>query len=222
MPKVYTSRDINSVLRQQLASNKAVKVGGIRGHHAICVAVEKNAKVTVEGSAGDFFGALNRQASIILVGRANNYAGDSMTGGELLLEGEVGAGVAACLGGGAVVVKGSAAEDAGAGMRDGTLIVDGNAGDCLGRRMLGGTIIVTGKAGKDVGRGMRGGEIYVASDVGGLGRGASISEASHEEKKRIGVLLDKYGIKAKLALFEKVSPAEIEDDMIRIVVEGVE
>ncbi|MDG6220101.1 MAG: tributyrin esterase [Candidatus Thermoplasmatota archaeon] len=223
MPKVYTSRDINAVLRRQLEINRAVRVGGVKGHHSICVAITDEAKITVEGVAGDFFGALNNKATIKLVGKADRYAGSTMTGGELIIEGDAGEGAGVCMQGGTLLVEGSAEDGAGAGMAGGVLIINGNAGDRAGYRMRGGKLIITGSAGKDVGLGMRGGEIFIASEIGSVGRGASIDEALYDEKKEIATILEKYGIKAKLALFEKITPQEPEEDgSIRISVEGEE
>ncbi len=55
---------------------------------------------------------------------------------------------------------------------------------------------------------MLGGVIYVAGDVESVGVGAELTEATNREKREVGEVLERYGIKAKLALFEKIVPVK--------------
>ena len=201
---VNTTREINRILNKQIESSKAVRIGGLDAHDHIAIAISKAVKITVDGDAGDYFGALNNGANLRLNGKAGRFLGDNMFDGEIVVDGDVDAGAGAYLRGGTVVVKGGASGDVGGGMAGGTILVDGEVGDGVGKLMTGGSIVITGDVGRYVGAGMRGGALFIGGQMDRLGRAVTIVDMTDEERKTLASLFDRYDIDANLALFEKV------------------
>lgn len=204
--KLSTTKDINKALKEYLKNHRAVTIGGhdspLAGQHSIAVGIY-HGKVTVEGRAGDFFGALNNGATIILKGNAERFLGDTMIKGDIIVEGDVGIGAGTAMVGGTIVVKGDAKGKLGQWNKGGTIIITGSAGDNLGSYMLGGEIIATGDVGINTANWIQGGNIYVGGEIEKLGNNAKIIEIGREEERNIKKLLRKYDIKDRFD-FKKI------------------
>ena len=158
-----TPHEINLAIREALKKTRALKITDMAGMNSIGVGLNEVAKITVEGTAGDFFGAFNGAATLRLIGDAGNYAGDTMSGGTIRIEGNAGYGAGSYLMGGVLNIEGNAGPCAGQGMYDGAIAIGGNAGPLAGMGMKGGMILIAGKCGKGAGHYMTGGVIYARS-----------------------------------------------------------
>lgn len=207
MPDVVTtSRDINIAIRQRMEASPIVRVGGLTGQHHIATGLSRaDAKVTVEGNAGDYFGAFNSGTSLSLRGDARHYLGDGMTGGLVNVSGDVGAGAGVYALGGTIIVRKSCLGQLGNMSKDSTIVVCGDAGVDVGARLLSGEIFVVGDAGVDVGNNMVGGKIFVGGTMGRCGKNAQAAKLDQDDKKRIRELFTKYGISGEFR-FKKVVP----------------
>lgn len=204
--KIFTTRDINKALKTQILKGKAVRIGGLRGQDSIAVGITERSKVTVEGIAGDFFGALNSNARIILKGNAGRFLGDTMSGGEILVEGETGEGTGSYMNGGIIIVKGDVGDNAGQMCKGGAIIIDGSAGDSIGYYMSDGSIIVTRNVGKRSGDWIIGGRIFVGGEIESLGHNAGIVDLSSSERDELEELFSNYNIKGDVKTFKKIVP----------------
>lgn len=204
--KLQTTKEINKALKEHLKNHNAVRLGVgdslLAGQHSIAVGFEKG-KITVEGDAGDFFGALNNGANLILRGSGKNFLGDTMIKGDILVEGDIGTGAGTAMVSGTIMIKGDADGKVGQLNKGGMIIITGNPGDNLGSYMIGGEIIATGDVGKKTADWIQGGSIFVAGEIEGLGNNAKIIEIGKEEESRIKRLLKNFGIKTKFD-FQKI------------------
>jgi formylmethanofuran dehydrogenase subunit C len=123
----------------------------------------------VDGTVGDYAGALMSGGELRARGDAGALAACEMRGGRLTVEGDVGDFAAATLPGsmdgmrgGTFVVHGSAGARFGDRMRRGTAAVFGDAGDFLASRLVAGTIALGGRCGAHPGYGMRRGSVVFA------------------------------------------------------------
>ena len=103
--KVVTTRDINIAIKEQLEKSKKVKISGLSGQDAIAVGLEKEIDISVKGTAGDFFGALNKGSVITLTGNARRFLGDTMSNGGLIVNGNVRRGAGTGMLGGIIVIR---------------------------------------------------------------------------------------------------------------------
>lgn len=206
--KLSTTKDINDALKDYLKKHRAVTIGGhdspLAGQDSIAIGIA-HGKVTVEGEAGDFFGALNNGATLILKGSAKRFLGDTMIDGEILVDGNIGVGAGTAMVSGTIVIKGNADGKVGQLNKGGTIIIKGNPGDDVGSYMLGGEIIVTDDAGKNTANWIQGGSVFVAGEIEKLGNNAKIIEISSEEENTLKRLLKRYDIKEKFDFIKIVA-----------------
>ncbi|MCG2826451.1 MAG: hypothetical protein L6265_07665, partial [Thermoplasmatales archaeon] len=126
---ISTTKEINEALRKQMISASSVKISGLDGQDNIAVGIDKDVKVFVDGKAGDFFGALNKNAEITLKGDADSFSGYMMGGGKIFIDGDAG-------------------KMLGHKMKNGMIVVSGDV-ESVGN-VLGGDIFVKGEI-KDMG-----------------------------------------------------------------------
>ncbi|MDQ3878626.1 MAG: glutamate synthase-related protein, partial [Actinomycetota bacterium] len=145
-----------------LSCESALVLGGERP--------EGRVRVTLEGEAGQSFGAFLRSGiELTLTGEANDYVGKSMAGGRIaVLPPANDAGDPVLVGntvlygatGGQLFVAGRAGERFAVRNSGAVAVVEG-AGNHLCEYMTAGAVVVLGPTGSNVGAGMSGGEIYV-------------------------------------------------------------
>ncbi|MCK4615072.1 MAG: hypothetical protein KAU14_09735 [Thermoplasmata archaeon] len=179
-----TPHEINIAIRESLKKTRALKITDMAGMNSIAVGLGEVAKITVEGTAGDYFGAFNRAATLRLIGDAKNYAGDSMSGGIIRVEGNTGYGTGSYLMGGTLNVEGNTGAATGQRMYDGAIAIKGNAGSLTGITMKGGMILVSGASGEGTGHNMEGGVIYARS-IKSLGKNAMELPLNKVDKSRL-------------------------------------
>ncbi len=76
--EITTSKEINRILKEKLETQKFVRVSNLAGQDNIAINIEKDARINIDGRAGDFFGALNKGATLILKGNAGRFLGYKM------------------------------------------------------------------------------------------------------------------------------------------------
>jgi glutamate synthase domain-containing protein 3 len=201
---IYATRDINRAIRAQMKKGATTRIEGLTGQDSIAVGLSTDAKITILGDAGDFFGALNDGATLLLKGSSGRFLGDSMLSGKIVVNGDVKDGTGANMFGGEIIIKGKAGSKVGAGMKGGAIIIDGNVGDELGLHLYEGDIVVTGDAGKKVGRFMLGGNIYINGEIGSIGDDAKSEKPDKKDKLKLTNYLTKQNISGEFK-FKKVT-----------------
>jgi len=202
--KVVTTRDINIAIKDQLEKSKKVKISGLSGQDAIAVGLEKEIDINVKGTAGDFFGALNKGAIITLTGNARRFLGDTIHSGGIIVNGSVRRGAGLSMQGGIIVIRGDVDGDIGQLNKGGTIIVSEDAGDNVGAYMYGGEVIVAGDVGKELGNWMVGGVIYIGGEIGAMGKNTKIVDIENSEIDKLNTYFKHYGIKAEPDKFRKI------------------
>lgn len=158
-----TSHDINIAIHERLKKSRSLRIEDMAGMNSIAVGLSEIAKITVEGTIGDYFGAFNGAATLRLMGDAGNYLGDSMSGGTLRVEGNAGYGTGSYMSGGNLNVAGNTGPATGQRMYDGVITIKGRTGPLTGLGMQGGLIFVAGSCGENTGHNMEDGVIYAKS-----------------------------------------------------------
>jgi len=202
-----TPHEINSAIRESLKQTRSLKITDMAGMNSIAVGLNEVAKITVEGTAGNYFGAFNGAATLRLLGDAGKYTGDSMSGGILRIDGNAGPGTGCYLMGGTVNVTGNCGVATGQRMYDGVIAVKGNTGALTGVGMKGGMIFVDGKCGDSAGHNMETGVIY-ARKFKSLGRNAIELPLTRVDKSRLIEYLEIDEL--EIEEFKKVVPKEEE------------
>lgn len=179
-----TPHEINTAIRESLKQTRSLKITDMAGMNFIAVGLNEVAKITVEGTAGNYFGAFNGAATLRLLGDAGKYTGDSMSGGILRIEGSSGFGTGTYIMGGILNVNGNCGAATGQRMYDGVITIKGHTGHLCGVGMKGGMIFVDGKCGDQTGHAMEGGVIY-ARGFKGLGRNAMELPLTKIDKSRL-------------------------------------
>jgi glutamate synthase domain-containing protein 3 len=205
---IYSTRDINSAIRAQIKKGATTRIEGLSGQDNIAVGFETEAKITIIGNAGDFFGALNAGPNLNLKGNAGRFLGDTMKEGTIIVDGMAKDGVGTHMTGGLILVKGHSGSKVGAGMKGGVIIIDDDVEDSLGLYCIRGDIIVTGNTGKNVGVAMLGGNIFVNGKIGGLSGNAKMTKPTKSDKMRLTRYLSEQNVLGEFK-FKKVT-SEIE------------
>jgi glutamate synthase domain-containing protein 3 len=204
---IYATRDINKAIRAQIKKGAATRIEGLTGQDSIAVGLRGDAKITIIGESGDFFGALNEGTTLLLKGNSGRYLGDTLISGKIVVEGDCGDGVGTNMLGGDILIKGDSGKRVGSGMKGGVIIVDGDVDDELGLHLFNGDILVTGDAGKNVGQFMSGGSIFVNGKIGSLGENAKSEKPDKNDKLKLTNFLTKQNLLGEYK-FKKVMAVE--------------
>jgi glutamate synthase domain-containing protein 3 len=188
-----TTREINTALRALGGGDEVVLVGA-DGRHSLAVGLTAACRVTVDGDAGYYAGALGGGALVHVTGHAGNGVAENLDGGEVVVDGDVGSGLAASAHDGLVVVRGSAGSRAGIAMKGGTVVVGGDVGTYSAFMMQLGTLIVLGDAGDHLGDSIYEGTVYVAGRIASLGADAQAAPATPDQTREVAELIARLGM----------------------------
>src|SRR5437870_13086800 len=110
-------REVNRAIRSAIAEGRTVTVANPGARHNIGVALLKQGRVVVDGSAGYYCGGMNDGATIEIRGSAGWGLAEGMLSGTVVVDGNAGNSAAASIRGGTVVVKRDCAARAGVTMK---------------------------------------------------------------------------------------------------------
>lgn len=206
---LYATKDINNAIRAQIKKGATTRIEGLQGQHNIAVGLSKDAKITMVGSAGDFFGALSGGITLLIKGEAGRFLGDSMTSGKIIVDGKADDGPGANMKGGTIVIKGSAGSRVGTGMKGGTIVINGSVGDLAGENLYGGEILITGDAGMGVGHNMLGGTIYVNGKLSSLGKKTKLLRLNRDDRLKLTNFLTEQNMSGEFKFRKVVAENEI-------------
>jgi len=206
--RLSRTHEINKAILKQGEISKKIKIGGagLNGQDNIAVGLTKEVELIVEGTAGDFFGALNSSAVITLTGNIARFLGDCMSGGGIIVNGNADFGAGTYMSGGVIVIRGNAGDNLGQMKRAGAIIIDGDAGHSAAYLMMGGDMIITGDSDENLGDLMIGGAIYIGGTYSSLGRNARSVEMGLNDVNLLDTYFKHYGILAKSTTFRKILP----------------
>lgn len=202
-----TIREINTQIKALAQTEPEIKIVNPEARHLLAVGLVAETRLTIEGSAGYFCGALTEGARIEVTNNAGWCLGENMMSGELIVRKNAGSQAASALRGSTVVIHGNGGSRVGQVMKAGTVMVQGNAGYMVGFMMLGGKIIVVGDVSDSLGEFIIRGEIYVGGEIPSLGHDAIQVDISQEDSDEIQSLLEHYKVKPPRE-FKKIISAQ--------------
>jgi glutamate synthase domain-containing protein 3 len=207
--RLSRTHEINKAILKQSEISKKIKIGGagLNGQDNIAVGLTKEVELIVDGTAGDFFGAMNSSAVITLTGNVARFLGDCISGGGIIVTGNCDFGAGTYMSGGVIVIRGNAGDNAGQMKRAGAMIIDGDAGINAAFLMAGGDMIITGDCAEALGDLMTGGAIYIGGTYSSLGRNAKTVEMGLSDVNLLDTYFKHYGISSKSTTFRKIVPA---------------
>jgi methylamine---glutamate N-methyltransferase subunit B len=209
-------RELNQALHTQAGCNDSCwEIINPRGRHAVAVGVNAPIKIEIRGSVGYYCAGMNREALITVHGSAGPGVAENIMSGQVTIKGDASQYAGATGRGGLLVIEGNAASRCGISMKGvdivvrgdighmsafmgqaGNLLVCGNAGDALGDSLYEASLFVRGSV-KSLGadcieKEMRPKHLEIVSDLLNRGR---ISEFAPKEFKRYGSARQLYNFK---------------------------
>ena len=202
-------RYLNETLQQQSAgtNQKEWDIINPRGSHAIAVGLDAPIQVTVNGSTGYYCGGMNKQASITIKGSAGPGVAENMMSGSVVIEGDASQYAGATGRGGLLVVKGNAASRCGISMKGIDIVVHGNVGHMSAFMAQSGTLVVCGDAGDALGDSLYETRLFVRGSVKSLGADCIKKEMRPEHIELLADLLERAGSDAKPEEFTRYGSA---------------
>ena len=202
-----TIREVNTEIKTLAKTEPEIKIVNPEARHLLAVGLVGQNRLTVEGSAGYFCGALTEGPTIEVTNNAGWCLGENMMSGELLVRKNAGSQAGSALRGSTIVIYGNGGSRVGQVMKAGTIIVQGNTGYMVGFMMLGGKIIIVGNVEDSLGEFIIRGEIYVGGKIPSLGHDAIQVDTSQHDLDEVLALLEHYKIEPPKE-FKKVISAQ--------------
>ncbi len=202
-----TIREINTEIKTLAKTERELKIINPGARHLLAVGLIGQNRLTIEGSAGYFCGALTEGPTIEITNNTGWCLGENMMSGEILVRKNTGSQAGSALRGATVVIYGNGGSRVGQVMKAGTIIVQGDVGYMVGFMMLGGKIIIVGDVGDGLGEFIIRGEIYVGGKILGLGHDAIQVDTDQKELGKVYASLEHYRIEPPKQ-FKKVISAQ--------------
>jgi glutamate synthase domain-containing protein 3 len=172
------------------------KISGASGQDFVGAGLRGVAKVSVEGSLGEFCFCSFGEGDCFIEGKVGAYFGHSMQSGILIVHGHASHSVGALARGGTIAIYGNASDRAAIGMQGADLVIRGSVGDFAGLGLQSGSLIIGGNAGKELGKGMKAGAIYIRGDAESISSDVEEQRVREPDRLKIGLVLLKAGIKS--------------------------
>jgi glutamate synthase domain-containing protein 3 len=198
-------RYLNETLQQQSTgtNQKEWDIINPRGSHAIAVGLDAPIQVTVNGSTGYYCGGMNKQASITVKGSAGPGVAENMSSGMVVVEGDASQYAGATGRGGTLVIRGNAASRCGISMKGIDIIVAGNIGHMSAFMAQKGNLVVLGDAGEALGDSLYEARLFVRGSVKSLGADCIEKDMTEEHIKQLAELLERADMDADPAQFRR-------------------
>ncbi len=202
-------RYLNETLQQQSAgtNQKEWDIINPRGSHAIAVGLDAPIQVTVNGSTGYYCGGMNKQASITIKGSAGPGVAENMSSGMVVVEGDASQYAGATGRGGTLVIRGNAASRCGISMKGIDIIVAGNIGHMSAFMAQKGNLVVLGDAGEALGDSLYEARLFVRGSVKSLGADCIEKDMTEAHIKQLAELLERADMDADPARFRRYGSA---------------
>lgn len=164
------------------------------GRHAVAVGLDAPVNVDIRGPVGYYCGGMNKQATVTVHGSAGPGVAENMMSGKVVVKGDVSQYAGATGRGGLLVVEGNAASRCGISMKGIDIVVKGNIGHMSAFMAQSGNIVVLGDAGEALGDSIYEARLFVRGDVKSLGADCIQKEMRDEHLELLEELLQRAGI----------------------------
>ena len=202
-------RALNQVLHDQAQNTNQTnwEITNPRGSHAIAVGLDAPIEVTIKGSTGYYCGGMNKQATITVAGSAGPGVAENMISGTVVVEGDASQYAGATGRGGLLVIKGNAASRCGISMKGINIVVHGNIGHMSAFMAQSGTLVVLGDAGEALGDSLYEAKLFVRGSVKSLGADCIKKDMRPEDIALLTTLLEEAGADARPEEFTRYGSA---------------
>jgi glutamate synthase domain-containing protein 3 len=189
-------RELNEDLhRQKSGANEASwEVLNPRGAHAVAVGVDAPITVDVKGSVGYYCGGMNKQAAITVHGSAGPGVAENMMSGKVVIKGDASQYAGATGRGGLLVIEGNASSRCGISMKGIDIVVKGNIGHMSAFMAQSGHLVVCGDAGDALGDSIYEAKLFVRGNVKSLGADCIEKEMRPEHHEMLTKLIANAGL----------------------------
>lgn len=188
-------RELNTALHQveDRTNERDWRVLNPKGAHAVAAGLTAPLNVTIEGHVGYYCAAMNQNATICVEGSAGVGVAENMMSGEVRVKGDASQSAGATGHGGLLVIEGSAAARCGISMKGLDIVVGGDVGHMSAFMAQAGALVVMGDAGEALGDSIYEARIYVRGGVKSLGADCIEKPMRKEHLAQLRALLDRAG-----------------------------
>jgi glutamate synthase domain-containing protein 3 len=172
------------------------QVNNPAGRHCIAVGLDAPASVDIEGHVGYYCAGMNKQAHITVSGSAGPGVAENMMSGVVRVKGNVSHCAGASAHGGLLIVEGDASARCGISMKGSDIVVAGSVGHMSAFMAQSGRLLVCGDCADFLGDSIYEAVIYVAGKVGELGADCVEKEMTAEHLRSLTELLTASGVDA--------------------------
>ena len=171
-----------------------------RGRHAVAVGVDAPINVDIKGSVGYYCAGMNKQATVTVHGTAGPGVAENMMSGKVVIKGDASQYAGATGRGGLLVIEGNASSRCGISMKGIDIVVKGNIGHMSAFMAQSGNLVVLGDAGDALGDSIYEARLFVRGTVKSLGADCIEKEMRPEHhESACGKLLEEAGINGRQA-----------------------
>ncbi len=172
------------------------------GRHAIAAGVDAPITVEVEGHAGYYCAAMNKQATVIIEGNAGVGVAENMMSGLVHVKGDASQSAGASAHGGLLIIDGNASARCGISLKGADIIVKGSVGHMSAFMAQAGSLIVFGDAGESLGDSLYEARLYVRGSVAGLGADCIKKTMTDKTKTHLYATLEAAGLAGQVDVSE--------------------
>ncbi len=189
-------RELNEGLhRQSHGTNETEwEILNPQGAHAVAAGVDAPIRVEVRGSVGYYCAGMNKDAVITVHGSAGPGLAENMMSGEVRVKGDASQYAGATAKGGLLVIEGNASSRCGISMKGVDIVVRGNIGHMSAFMAQAGNLVVCGDAGDALGDSIYEARLFVRGKVKSLGADCIEKPVRPEHLALLKNLLDRAGI----------------------------
>ncbi len=197
-------RELNSALHRLTPETSATAwtIVNPAGEHSIAAGVDAPVTINIQGPAGYYCGGMNKQARIIIEGSAGQGVGENMMSGFIHVKGDASQSAGATGRGGLLIVEGNASARCGISMKGIDIVVKGSVGHLSAFMGQNGRLVVFGDAGDALGNSLYEAHLYVRGTVAGLGADCIEKEMRDEHRAELLELLTAAGEARKVDVSE--------------------
>ena len=189
-------RELNGDLhRQHEGSNETRwEIVNPRGAHAVAVGVDAPLSIDVRGSVGYYCGGMNKQATITVHGSAGPGVAENMMSGTITVKGDASQYAGATGRGGLLIIEGNASSRCGISMKGIDIVVKGSIGHMSAFMAQSGNLVVLGDAGDALGDSIYEARLFVRGKVKSLGADCIAKDMREEHHALLAALLGRAGV----------------------------
>lgn len=159
------------------------------GRHCIAAGVDAPVEIGIEGHVGYYCAGMNKQAVVTINGSAGPGVAENMMSGSVRVRGNVSHCAGASSHGGLLVVEGDASARCGISMKGADIVVQGSVGHMSAFMAQTGRLVICGDAGDYLGDSIYETVIFLAGKIGKLGADCIEKEMTPEHLQSLTELL---------------------------------